>query len=768
MSKQNMTIILNEYCDKKKAHWVLENIDELCSTLSIKEEPKQICIKYCKEVINSQCGILKRVYQKNYKGRMFLKKGQNGFQNMKREFRSILASNDYYDLDIKNCQPTILLQYCKKNKIECKYLEKYVFCREELIEEMGLTKDKVKMEFIKVMYGGKFIYDDFKECSDKSKKFMNKFAKEIENILDKVTELNKDLLEWVKSNPTNKKYENDKGSVSALLCQEIEDNIIQTTTKFLKIKKFDIGSLCFDGLMVRNTLNLNSSLIRELNSYIKKKLDYEIEFLIKPFENYIDIPVEELNYNDEVIYIDDDKEGVDFLLKKLKDKIIKCKNRYFEKKDDTNIYIEDTTPKFEETRNNLFKFINEFEIKMNTSSGSKPYSKTTKGTMQLLTMLWANLPEDKEFIEKLWYSNLYKLCFLNGYYDYKKKEFKKYDKETFTTVFINANYEDLFTIKKEDSDYLQDVILDPIIFNKDQKKYLINWLSRGLAGHYEEKTWGVGLGNRDCGKGVITDLCLSSLGGYASDFTADQLIVSRSGNSDISKKMSWTIPFEFSRLNFSNELKKEDENEKLLKLDGDIIKKISSGGDGQKARILYKNEISFKIQGRILLFMNQLIPLTVSDAYQTSSIFNFQSIFRDKLTDEEIEINNMPNTECKFFLKDLNLKNKIKESKGLQLAFIKYLIDSYTSLPIEKPEIMNYNDDFQENENNDENKIKELFLITRIETDIISVKEVNEYIKYNTNVIKSKLKLVLQKLGVREKRTSKDRVYLGIKFKNIE
>ena len=42
---------------------------------------------------------------------MFLKKGQNGFQNMKREFRSILASNDYYDLDIKNCQPTILLQY---------------------------------------------------------------------------------------------------------------------------------------------------------------------------------------------------------------------------------------------------------------------------------------------------------------------------------------------------------------------------------------------------------------------------------------------------------------------------------------------------------------------------------------------------------------------------------------------------------------------------------------------------------------------------------
>ena len=40
--------------------------------------------------------------------------------------------------------------------------------------------------------------------------------------------------------------------------------------------------------------------------------------------------------------------------------------------------------------------------------------------------------------------------------------------------------------------------------------------------------------------------------------------------------------------------------------------------------------------------------------------------------------------------------------------------------------------------------------------------------KFKCKWCKSKLKLVLQKLGVREKRTSKDRVYLGIKFKNIE
>ena len=141
-------------------------------------------IKYCKEVLKSQTGFLKRNYQNNDGfGRMFLKKGQNGFQNMKRVFRSILASDDYFDLDVKNCHPVILLQYCQKNDINYYYLEKYVLNRDDIINETNLSKDLVKMQFLKVLYGGKFNWDEFSLCDEKIKKFLKKFALEMKEIL---------------------------------------------------------------------------------------------------------------------------------------------------------------------------------------------------------------------------------------------------------------------------------------------------------------------------------------------------------------------------------------------------------------------------------------------------------------------------------------------------------------------------------------------------------------------------------------------------------
>ena len=757
---------LTEFCDKKKAHWLLDNIDDVCEQLDIVIEPKQMVIKYCKEVLKSQTGFLKRNYQNNDGvGRMFLKKRQNGFQNMKRKFRSILASDDYFDLDVKNCHPVILLQYCQKNDINYYYLEKYVKNRDDIINETNLSKDLVKMQFLKVLYGGKFNWDEFSLCDEKIKKFLKKFALEMKEILSHIVKLNPDILSIVQKSIKEKEYDNDEGSVCALLCQNIENTIIQNTLHFLRIKKFDVGVLCFDGVMVRNTLNISKNIITDLNNYIQKKTDYKIEFVIKPFIKYIDIPAGELNYEDETLFIDDDKEGVDFLLKKLSNKVVKCGSRFFIRKEKTNIYIEDTSSKFENSKNWIFKFINEFDIKINGASGPKPYSKTTRGTSQLLIMLWANLPEDEKFLEKLWHSNLYKLCFLDGYYDFKTKEFFKYDDQTFTTVFINRKFSDLEKISQKDTDYLNKKIIDPILFNPEQQKYILNWLSRGLAGHFEEKTWACGLGNRNSGKSVIADLCCCSLGGYADDFTAEQLIVAKIGNTDVSKKMGWSIPFEFRRLNFSNELKTKDDNDKILKLDGDLIKRVSSGGDSQKARLNYKDDVTFKIQGRMILFMNDLIPITVQDAYQTASFFNFQSIFKDEITKEELEINNLDDTQCKYFKKDENLKIEIKTNDNLQLAFIKLLIDNYTSKPIAKPEIIINNDDFKDDDNDEEASIKRIFDITQSSNDLLSIKEFNISIKENTLITKAKAKLILQKLGCREIRTSKDRYFAGIKYK---
>ena len=760
------TLKFNEFCDKKRAFWVLQNIDYIQKQNEIPPPCVTIVKQYCKEVLASETGVITRVYAKSDFGRHFLKSGMNGYQNMKKIFRSTLAHQDYYDLDIENCQPTILLQYCDKHNISVPTLEHYVKNRPTIIEESQLSKKTVKDEVIKIIYGGKINYDNIENCSKKFRSLITNIETEVDEMLNKIYDLNQDVSEYVKKTPICRIYDNEKGTVCALKMQDIEDSIVKYACKYLRIKKYDIGSIIFDGLMLRNTIPLTEKIINDLNQYCTKNTDYIVKFIIKPFEDVIEIPENELNYEDETFYIDDDMEGVNIIIRKLGDKIIKCKGRYFIKTDSSNIYKEDVTANEKEVTNYLIKFIGNLDIKMNYTTGPKPYSRMNKGIQAMLKSTMANLEDKEDFVSKLWTSNLYKLCFLDGYYDYKTQSFKKYDNETYTTVFVPCSINDIQDVSGESIEYLKKKVLKPILYNKDQRKYMLNWLGRGLAGEYTEKTWAVGLGNRNSGKSVITDLCKSSLGGYCTTFTAEQLSVSRAGCGDIEKKLGWSIPFEFSRLNFSNELRTMDDEGKPLKLDGDVIKKVSSGGDDQKARLNYKNSYEFKIQGRMLLFMNDLMGITVPDAYQTVTIYNYQSIFVDELTDEMKQINNIKNTQCRYFLKDNNIKLEIANNNNLKYAFIKLLIDNYTTDPIAKPEILkNNNSDFKESENDEVDQLKELFTFTREEKDKIPISEFNNYTKHELKLSKAKAKLLIQKLGCTEGRNASERYYTGIKTK---
>ena len=262
------TIKLNEFCSKPRAHWMLKNIDDIAEQLDIKEEPKTKIIKYCNEVLKTESGIIKRIYQnKDGFGRMFLKNGQIGYQNIKRELRAILACKDYYDLDIVNCQPSILLRYCEAKGINSLQLKEYVDHREDHIKAMNLPKAIIKNQFISVIYGGKFDYNIFIDVNQTEKTFLHDFEKEMNNTLNEVLNHNEELTEQI----TDENSNNIKGRVCSLMCQIIENDIIQHTLRFLRLKGFEISALMFDGLMIRKTLNLSSSIISDLNNYILKK-----------------------------------------------------------------------------------------------------------------------------------------------------------------------------------------------------------------------------------------------------------------------------------------------------------------------------------------------------------------------------------------------------------------------------------------------------------------------------------------------------------------
>ena len=120
-------LVFNEYINLKNALKVLKNWDKVVEglpeerKLKIKEKSKEFdpllsLKKICKN--NSEINNVSYLPSKNLKNRGRLFATTASLQNLPKEFRGVLASN-YYDVDMVNCHPNILLQYCKKNGILC-------------------------------------------------------------------------------------------------------------------------------------------------------------------------------------------------------------------------------------------------------------------------------------------------------------------------------------------------------------------------------------------------------------------------------------------------------------------------------------------------------------------------------------------------------------------------------------------------------------------------------------------------------------------------
>ncbi len=291
------TIKLNETIDRRYALWLLHNITQ--NKVNVRsshfvEDSKEYTIEYCKKIIVSKTGTIRTTYkQKNGQGRFFAT-GCN-LQKLPRDARHTLCSNDYYDIDIVNSQPTILAQYFEKNAIKCPQLKVYLEYRSEVLkgvmELYELTKDEAKMIFISILNGGgKPKYTD---------QFIIDFYHEVQDIKNKLIDMeeNEKILNEAKSE--NKV--NIKGSVMCARYQIIENEIMQCARDFFTKRKYNVDVLVFDGFMIRKTKAISEELLDELNDHVFNVTGYEVEFILKPMNEGFIIPKEELEEIDENI-----------------------------------------------------------------------------------------------------------------------------------------------------------------------------------------------------------------------------------------------------------------------------------------------------------------------------------------------------------------------------------------------------------------------------------------------------------------------------------
>ena len=80
------------------------------------------------------------------------------YVRMPRSARAALATEYYWDVDMENCQPSLLEQKLRQHKIACPLLTRYVSDRDvaiaEVMEGCGVSRDDAKRLFLRMMFFG--------------------------------------------------------------------------------------------------------------------------------------------------------------------------------------------------------------------------------------------------------------------------------------------------------------------------------------------------------------------------------------------------------------------------------------------------------------------------------------------------------------------------------------------------------------------------------------------------------------------------------------
>jgi hypothetical protein len=277
---------------------------------------KKYLARYAKN--SNRISVNYSLYSKIGYGRIYPEKSQS-VGSFSRPIRHTLTKGILADIDIKNCQPTILHQVCMSNNITCPFLTNYIENRDtsicpELMALYGCDKYAIKKLFIRLMFGGSFNnwVNEFKIQNNQPTNFITSFTGEMKQIGNIIVANNGELVELIsKDKDFKKKAKNNiVGSVLSYFCQEYECKILFCIYKFMLdsniITLDDFIVLCFDGIMIP-IAKYNEDLLIQLKNAVFEKLNFNVDFDKKEMdEDFID----ELNSIQEDMNNEDDEVSI--------------------------------------------------------------------------------------------------------------------------------------------------------------------------------------------------------------------------------------------------------------------------------------------------------------------------------------------------------------------------------------------------------------------------------------------------------------------------
>lgn len=681
---------------------------------------------------------------------------------MHRPTRHALCKDEYDDQDMVNAHVSILCESLKtREDVDISALMEYNFnpkkWREEVALHHGLNpvkdKDTAKQLFIRILFGGSYSQwiKDFDIDKNIGVGQCHPLVVAIENQLGKVRDLFYDanpqlVKDMKKHNPQKfKDLSQLKRSLLATALQTIERWIMETCVQFLvENKKFALQDIvpCQDGFMILKRFSY-PELREDIERVTLEKFGMSIKWVKKEFDEAIEIPDGE-DESPEFRHADDDESAARMIILDLKDELKYSFNRIFIKKE--NIWICDPS----KINDHIFVFVLKSNIKKKNAKGEwtsyAQNNRTAKAIAEnVIKILRDESVSNDDFYHKLHTTTKGRVCFKDGVLDFAARRFYKWDEidfEYYSPVMINYNFEkDFQNPDRVLSAKIMEDVFRPLFGEKTS--LALQFLSRAICGHSEDKNWASLLGKRNNGKGVIFDGLSNAFEEYVRAFELENLLYQRKRDdiTESSRKNSWLLDLEWTRLAITQEI--PDPKSGLL-LNGKKTKKIQSGGDIHIARRNYDiRDTAFILELTLLIMGNNSIVPDDEDVMEKCIEFSTSLQFKTQIEIDMMreEYADMPLMMEGIYVENPDLKTLIK-TDAWRNAIIMLLYDYYahTRISIER-----------KRENIEGNtlrgRILELYEVTKNKDDLIPIKDVAERLNETLRKVSNEM----EGIGVKKK-----------------
>lgn len=540
---------------------------------------------------------------------------------MRRQTRHSLCDGIYADIDMVNAQPSVLYAIAKQNDLDLPNLKLYVDdpkkFRAIISEHHECDKDVAKSLPITLMMGGS--YDGWVKENDIQANRENnekiKFINDLETEMNIATTLvychNKHIEKDVLRQEPNKWLTETecKRGVMGLWSQTVEKIFQECAINYLVNEKgFRLEHIvsCQDGFMIVKDL-FYEDIAKDCNDIIFKTYGIGIKFILKPFDEKIEIPTFEggktaFEWNDLLSATELNRR----LLEEYGDYIIRYKQKLFVFYENRWYDETDTKRRFKLVRYICENLYNLLAKDINADIGLED-----KERKSLLTTLRVNTSARSriaDIVEKTlayckeryedFNTNPFLLGFENGVYDLNENIFRNYKYDDYMTMSVKYNYEkpnyDDENVQKQWDEIF--ALIESIHPDKDYRMTYLQILASGLDGIMYEKLFMFN-GEGGNGKGVTSRLMQAVLGDYYLSPNNGILNEAQKANSPSPDLM---------------DLKNKrylDFTEVGGYMNNAILNKLT-GSDSITARYLQQDTEQFKLTATVIANFNQAFELT--------------------------------------------------------------------------------------------------------------------------------------------------------------